>query len=320
MQEIFIGEFIRQNRIEQGKTQEELCAGLCDPSTLSRIETGKQAPSRNLARALLQRLSLPHDRYYTFLTASEAEADALRTKIDSCAVQFQQSLGDEKHRARLDALEYLDRLESLMEPGDNITRQYILASRAALSETAGAYRFEVKLNMLLEAIRLTVPKFDLKTLGGRLYSIDETEIIGQIARTYSEAGQHEKAAGIFNQLLIYVQEHYTDAAYLSRYLAPAALHYARELCLSGRFEEALETAELGQRTCLDYGYCQPLPELLAVMAKCKYAVGDYRRSKALYCQAYYFFEVIGNASCLALVKKEAREYLGLELPPQGVPV
>ena len=95
MQELFIGETIRQKRAEAGKTQEELCAGLCDPSTLSRIETGKQAPSRNVANALLQRLGLPHDRYYTFLTSNEAEADALRTKIDSCAVRFQQSLGSE---------------------------------------------------------------------------------------------------------------------------------------------------------------------------------------------------------------------------------
>ena len=320
MQELFIGEYIRQHRIEIGKTQEELCAGLCDPSTLSRIETGKQAPSRNVARALLQRLSLPHDRYYMFLTASEAEADSLRAKIDSCTVQYRQSLGDEKHQARSDALEYLDRLESLMEPGDNITRQYILASRAVLSETAGAYRFEAKLNMLLEAIRLTVPKFDLKMLDGRLYSIDETEIISQIAKTYSEAGQHEKAAGIFNQLLTYVQEHYKDAAYLARHLAPAALHYAQELCLSGRFEEALETAELGRRACLDYGYGYSLPELLAVMARCKYAVGEYKQSRALYCQAYCFFDVIGDAVFCAALKKEAQEYLGLELPPQGIPV
>ena len=234
MREMFIGEIIRRERLESGKTQEELCAGVCDPSTLSRIETGKQAPSRNVANVLLQRLGQPYDRYYTSLTASEAEAEALRTKIDSCAARFQQSLGDEKRQARLDALEQLDRLESLMKREDNITRQYILAMRAALGGTAGPYRFEVKLNMLLKAIRLTVPKFDLEMLDGRLYSIDETEIISQIAGTYSEAGQHEKAADIFNQLLTYVREHYQDQDLTNpaRYLSPATLNYARELCLA----------------------------------------------------------------------------------------
>lgn len=318
MREIFIGEIIRQKRQEAGLTQEELCHGVCDPSTLSRIETGKQAPSRNMANVLLQRLGQPHDRYYTFLTSSEAEAEALRTKIDSCAARFQQSLGDEKHQARLDALEHLAQLESLMEPEDNITRQYILAVRAALGEAEGPYRFEVKLNMLLEAIRLTVPRFDSGTLDGRLYSIDETEIISQIAGTYSEAGQHEKAADIFNQLLTYVREHDQDMTHPSRYLSPAALNYARELCMTGCCDKALEIADLGRKACLDYGYCQPLPDLLAVMAECRYTMGEREESRALYCQAYYLFKETGNANGLACVEAEGRKRFGPAFPLREV--
>lgn len=78
MQEIFIGEAIRQRRLALGLTQEELCEGLCEPATLSRIENGRQAPSRSRANALLQRLGLPNDRYYVILTPKEAEADSLR--------------------------------------------------------------------------------------------------------------------------------------------------------------------------------------------------------------------------------------------------
>ena len=318
MREIFIGETIRQKRTESGQTQEELCEGLCDPSTLSRIETGKQSPSRNVANALLQRLGLPHDRYYTFLTSSEAEAEALRTEIDSCVVRFQQSLGDEKCQARLSALGRLDQLEAITEAGDKIGRQYILAVWAALGEETGPYRFAVKLNMLLKAIRLTVPRFDPEALGGRLYSIDEVRIISQIAGTYSEAGQHEKAAGIFNQLLTYMRKHYQNVAHPSRYLSPVTLYYARELCLTARYEEALETAELGRRTCMDYGYCQPLPGLLAVMAECRYAMGEYERSRTLYCQAYYLFKETGNARCLAAVEEAARQRLGPEFLLRGV--
>ena len=319
MREMFIGETIRRKRLESGKSQETLCAGVCDPSTLSRIETGKQAPSRNVANVLLQRLGQPYDRYYTSLTSSEAEAEALRTKIDSCAARFQQSLGDEKRQARLDALEQLSRLESLMKSEDNITRQYILAMRAALGEAAGPYRFEVKLNMLLDAIRLTVPGFDLEMLDGCLYSIDETEIISQIAGTYSEAGQHEKAADIFNQLHTYVREHYQNMTDPSWYLSPATLNYARELCLTGRYAEALDIAESGQRMCLDYGYCLSLPGLLAVMAECRYAMGESEKSRTLYYQAYYLFRETGNAGGLAQVEESARKRLGPDFPLQEVP-
>jgi len=320
MREMFIGETIRQKRLEVGKTQEKLCEGLCDPATLSRIETGKQAPSRNLANALLQRLDLPYDRYYTFLTTNEAEADALRTAIDNHVTHFQQSLGEEKRRTRLKALEQLNRLESVTEAGDRIGRQYILAMRTILGEESGPYSFDVKLKMLLEAIRLTVPRFDLKALEDRLYSINETEIISQIARTYSDTGQHEKAAGIFSQLLTYVRKHDQDVTHPSRHLSPALLNYARELYLTGLYKEALETAEQGRRTCLDYGYCQSLPELLTVMAECRYAMGEMEQSRALYCQAYYLFRETGNASGLAHVEAEGLERLGPAFPLPEVPV
>lgn len=319
MREMFIGETIRQNRMKLGLTQEELCAGLCDPSTLSRIETGKQAPSRNLANALLQRLGLPHDRYYaldTFLTSNEAEADTLRAKIDSCTARFRHSLGEDRRQARLEALEHLTRLEAAAETGDNIARQYILAARAALGGKNGLYGFEKRLRMLLEAIRLTVPQFDIDALDGRLYSIDETGIINRIAEAYSSAGQHKKAAGIFSQLLTYAQDHYQNVTRPSRYLSPAALNYARELCLMGCYEDALRIAELGRKACLDYGFCQPLPGLLAVMAECRYVMGEYRQSRELYCQAYYLYKETGNASGLAGVEEEAAKRLGLTFPPQ----
>jgi len=318
MQELFIGETIRIGRQVSGQTQEQLCDGLCDPATLSRIETGKQAPSRNLANALLQRLGLPHDRYYAFLTINEAEAEALRTQIDSCTARFHQSMGEERRQARLDALEHLDRLEAVTEPEDNIGRQYILTVQAVLGGEDGPYSCGVKLDMLLEAIRMTVPRFDPEALERRLYSIDEVEIISQIAWAYSKAGEHKKAAGIFNQLLTYAREHDQDVTHPSRYLSPAALSYSRELCLAGHYNKALEIAELGRKTCLDYGYCKSLPGLLAVIAECRYAMGEYEQSRVLYCQAYYLFKETGNTSSLVQLAEEARKRLGPGFLMQGV--
>lgn len=320
MQELFIGETIHQKRLELGQTQEMLCDGVCDPSTLSRIEHGKQTPSRNVVNTLLQRLGLPHDRYYAVLTSGEAEADALWSKIRSGAARFRQAAGEEKRRTRLETLGYLDRLEAIMEPEDNIAKQYILAMRAALGGDDGPYSFEAKLHMLLEAIRLTVPRFDLDELGGRLYSMDETELIAQIAETYSEAGQHEKAAGIFSQLLAYAQEHDQNVIHPARHLSAATLSCAREFCLLGRYERALETAQLGQKTCLDYGYCQALPGLLAVIAECRCAMGEQEQGRALYCQAYYLFKETGNANGLAQVEEAARKRFGSAFPLQGVSV
>ena len=249
-----------------------------------------------------------------FLTEREAEAEALRAAVDEHIARFRQSLGEEKQRARQDALEQLARLAAVTEAGDRIGRQYILARRAVLGGEDGPYHFTVRLNMLQEAIRLTVPRFDLRTLGDRLYGIDEMEIIGQIAWGYSDAGQHEKAAGIFGRLLTYVREHDQDVTHPSRHLSPALLNYARALYLMGRYEEALKAAEQGRQTCLDYGFCQSLPGLLTVMAECRYAMGDVKQSGALYCQAYYLFQATCHDSGRAYVEARGRERLGPAFP------
>ena len=53
-----IGDCIRQLREEQNVNQEDLCHGLCNKSTLSRIERGCHVPSIGTVALLLQRLAL----------------------------------------------------------------------------------------------------------------------------------------------------------------------------------------------------------------------------------------------------------------------
>ena len=45
MRTVLVGEYIKSHREKQGITQEELCAGICSKSTLSRLERGKQTSS-----------------------------------------------------------------------------------------------------------------------------------------------------------------------------------------------------------------------------------------------------------------------------------
>ncbi len=312
MQEIFIGEAIRQRRLALGLTQEELCEGLCEPATLSRIENGRQAPSRNRANALLQRLGLPHDRYYAILTPKEAEADSLQESINAYLERFERMLGEDKLQAQRAALDELEKLDMVIDD-DHIIKQYILAKRAVLGTLEKPYDLETQLDMLMKAICMTVPGFDPQMMDGHLYSLDEMEIISQIGTVYSLNGQNEKAAGVFSQLLSYVQEHYEDVTRPSRYLSLISCNYARELCLLGHYEKAIEIAELGRMSCLKYGYCQFLPDLLTIMAKCWHFLKEPEKSRERYLQAYYLYQEIGHASGIAAVSKEALEYLNLKL-------
>lgn len=44
MQNYRLGDYIRQRRQELNLTQEQVCAGICEPVTLSRFENGRQTP------------------------------------------------------------------------------------------------------------------------------------------------------------------------------------------------------------------------------------------------------------------------------------
>ena len=81
MQNIYIGEFIRQRRKELNLSQEDLAYGICEVSTLSRIENGRCTPSRSKINALLQRLGLPEERYYAIVSKNEKEIEALQQKV-----------------------------------------------------------------------------------------------------------------------------------------------------------------------------------------------------------------------------------------------
>ena len=96
MREIPIGAYIRQNREAQGLTQQQLCEGICEPATISRIENGQQTPYRSRLSALLQRLGLPDDRYFALLSPNEIEISSLQAEIVSCGVHGRRERGLEQ--------------------------------------------------------------------------------------------------------------------------------------------------------------------------------------------------------------------------------
>ena len=166
--------------------------------------------------------------------------------------------------------------------------------------------------MLLEAIRLTVPRFDLDKIESFLYSFDEIKIINQIGNIYAHAGQQKKAIDIYSRLLQYVQQHNSNITQSTGQLTLVAYNYALELDVCHLYQDAVEIAELCRQTCVDYGHYQFLPGALHIMAECYHFMGDDEKSKDLYLQAYGIYKAIGNEHDLLLLKKDVREQLGVE--------
>ena len=303
MQNFFLGDYIKQKRLDLGLTQEQLCDGICEPMTLSRLENGKQTPGRNRINALLQRMGLPDDRYFALLSKNELEMEALQKEIVACNVTDQVAEGFEK----------LAQFEALAAPDDQIAQQFILSSKVLLGRLDGRYMPREQIDMLMQAIRLTVPRFDLENIESFLYTNDEITIINQIGLAYSDDGQNKKAAEIYYQLLRYVRKHFKETITLIGALPLVLYNYARVLDLCGRYEEGAELAQECRKACIQYGHYQELPRCLEIEAECRHFMGDEEISKELYYQSYYLCKVVEYQVGLEIVKKEAKEYLNLTL-------
>lgn len=313
MEEIFLGEIIRQRRLELGLTQEALCEGICEPITISRFENGRQTPSRNRVKALLQRLGLPDDRFFGLLSAKELEISNLEKEITSCHVRFERATPEEKNKIREETMEKHRKLEAVMEPDDTLCKQLILRSKFLLGTEHGPYSLEEGLSMLMEAMRLTSPQFDRNQIARGLYTENEIKLINNMANCYIRAERHYDAIDILKPLLRYLQTHLQKIPPNRAQIPIVAFNYARELEILKRFDEAIEMAEYARRICVDYGYYLTLPSTLMILAECHYHMGDHAKSKELYLQAYYLFKAIEDERNLAIIKVEAKELLGLEL-------
>lgn len=304
MREVFLGEYMKQRRLELGLTQEQLCEGICEPMTISRMENGRQTPSRNRINALLQRLGLPDDRYFALLSKREEEIAALQKEIVACSVQRDTAHGRE----------LLDQLEHITEPDDHVTRQFILRSQVILGKAEGRYSAEEQLQMLMDALRMTVPHFDLEEISSGLYSFEEVKIINQIAGVYTNSGQNRKAIEILGQLEKYIRKHHQNILQ-SKGLLPLISHnYARALAIGKRYDEAIEIAESGRQSCIAYGHYQFLPGILAIAAECYHFLGEDSTSKKRYYQAYALYDALDERDELENVASEMRQYFNICIP------
>ena len=288
MQNYKLGEYIRQRRLDLGLTQEQVCAGICESVTLSRVENGKQTPSRNRINAILQRLGLPDDRYYALVTPEELEIEALKKEIVACNALKRVEDGFDK----------ISQLEKIVKPDDQITQQFILRSKVLLGGLDKRYSNDERIQMLVQAIRMTIPDFQLDKIEAFLFTLDEMKLVNQIGNAYSLSGDNEKAADIFYRLLQYIRRHLPETVTSNRMLPLVLYNFARSL-------------DLSQEACIKYGHYQVLHSCLEIEAECDFFLGKKEESVERYREAFYICKIMGYEDDLQIIRTEAEKYLNI---------
>lgn len=302
-----IGDCIRQLREEQNVNQEDLCHGLCNKSTLSRIERGCHVPSIGTVALLLQRLGVNEDSLSFLLGTTELEISNLHKEIEALNAQKKYD----------EALQKIGQMEQLTDPKDRVMQQFLLRSKALAGHLQDgqrvAYDNLAKREMLLQAIELTHPSFSLDNIGRCLLGIDEIKTINQIAITYSDAGDRRYAIHIYRQLFEYPRSRFYNTEAEVSVLTMMAYNYSTLLGRERRYEECIEYAQMGYEACIKYNKARMLGGLLLNWGYALQKLGQEEESKSKIKDSYHAYRLMQRFPEAENVKKYAKETLGLEL-------
>lgn len=152
-----MGLYIKQVRMRERVTQEQLCNGLCSRTMLSKIESGTREADKLLTDAFLQRLGKPVERFERILGWEGFERWKLRQEISRFLWQGDADAAKEPIEAYLSGAK--DKLEQQFAMVAELNRQALLgAAPEALQRLAG------------NALRLTLPDYGSVPLNEHLFS------------------------------------------------------------------------------------------------------------------------------------------------------
>ncbi len=307
MQGYNIGYYIKRIRQEKGISQEALYKGLCSRSTIHRIESGKQQPTMFTAIHLLQRLGLDENSFLVPLGPQDFEICNLKKEIVALNAQFQFE----------QALERIDRLEKLVAPKDRLAQQFLLRSRALAGYRQDGerlpYDYPTQRQMLLDALDITHPDFDLEKIERCLLSIEDIKSLNQIAITYSETGDRRFAIRIYEQLLRYPGQNLLNIDALLSVVPMLHYNCSRLLGLEKRFEEELEVAQTGYEICVKYNKARMMGGLLLNMACALHELGRQEESKQVFVDSYYAHRLMKNFKSCQLIQDYVKKIYNTEL-------
>lgn len=303
MDNLYFGEIIRIRREELNMKQKELCEGVCERSTLSKIERGKNECSKYLAEVFLQRLGLPMDFYYASSSKTGIEQLKIKNKIND-AIRMR---------------EY-DKLPELIEIGNQVQDNNLLFKQFIV-ETEGIYALRVEKDipkareLLLSAMRVLHEKFELDSEWKFRFITEEYYIMNILANTYVSEEKYDIAIEIFKKLLERAEKSFVHEDEESiRIIIMLMYNLSRSYGRTNHFVECLEISEKAIELCKRFGRTGRLAELLINKG---YALcATFRKNEGILVlkNALAMCDVLGMKETINIIYKDAKELFGIDLP------
>lgn len=220
---ITIGKLIHLLRTEQKLSQTVLCQGLCSKSKLSKIENGTLQPDIALTEALLQRLGIS-DRVFTFWgDGIDAEFYELKFKL----IHAGRKTDKENNQ-----LYY--QLSELAKSDITFISQRFLYEKAIRNSSSISVS-----NILSEALKITLPHFDISYINNYRLSYLELTILNNLYNTITETNSPYIAISKFQYILSYMKNNPYDIILQNNIYSITICYFIRLLFLQKCYDEVV---------------------------------------------------------------------------------
>lgn len=295
------GEVIRRTRESLGITQEELCDGICSVETLSRIENGKNMPSRANFEALMGRMGKSGKKYLPFIRSQDIEDFLLKEELERFMSVHDHQATDQK----------LEEMEKKLNLNDPVNRQYVLRMRAIVDGRLGRISVKKRREKLEEALACTIPDFSDDILEKGMLNEQEIRILCNIAMTYMEEEDFAHSIDILKKLEKYLETiHMGDKERIQRLVLSNLSHAL------GRSLKVKESQEVRQKALRLAKKEENVGSLASILYGVAYNDEILHREKGecleQMVRVYVLAESTGNQYMMKHVKKHIIEVYGGE--------
>lgn len=244
-----IGKLIHYERTKEKINLQKLASGVCSLTALQRLECGERLPDFWVLGRLIERLGKSVNKLEFLYDESAYEICYLRERIELFLEQ----------KKVTEAEQALDYYESMQLAGEPLHRQYICQMRAVIELEIYKNHRAAK-SLLEEAIRQTLPEFDLTRLED--YLLGESELI--LILMWLEADSDRGAAYIRTdgrQMLTYIEQVCQDEEVRANVYSKAAWLFGT-IIMEQDCKEALWYAGQGERILAENCRLLHLPQFL----------------------------------------------------------
>ncbi len=301
MEYIKAGQFIRELRKRKGLSQEELCLGLCEPTTMCKIERGRQYPNKKLLDALLVRLQ------------EQAELQVPLSVVDFERAQIEREALSSIANREYDILELADRYKECSPVMNNHEQQFYLLAQALHHARIGK-DWGTAIEIFEAAICLTMPSYTVGSdINTNMLTSMEFTILNNIAICLWFLKQNDDAIDLMERLYEILDTYDMDREEYSKRLPMIAYNLSTWLGIRKEYTAALCVAEEGIDCCIKYGKYASLGDLLYNKGFTMMCLGDRERAKPVLQKAFMFLLACGKAVSYKNLKKDLTDAFGKDI-------